>query len=463
MIPNFWCKISPFIRSKNFLLFLSALAFNLAFIYPHTAPWFVFFFLIPLFYLAFKERLSFGQGFTWGILFNFIHLYPYFVFFHQETNGTFRILVPLFLVLYFSCYSGLWFWLAKNISKIVKTNTWKVTFWVLVTYFYFTWMNHGCLFITGKCMGDPFGNPLLPLAVNHWYLYFLPFFGPSLLLLFLIIFAVVIVLFFTTEKKQFLVLAILALTPFWLGVLLTGGSDKSNRKANYVKNFIYIPPPKKKFANHPLDSAQEIYYKMVAKKFRPQTKCIVMPESSYRFCLNKMPDILEMWNTNGLNDSICFIIGAHRKEGDDVFNSVYFIKNGKIETWYDKTELMPFAEFVPNVWKKIPHLKNLFLDDDNHFCPGVKKDSLLYLDESITLDPCICAELFLRKNQNIPYRKDVIMLLIVNDALFSCEYMRNLMFLLAKFRSIQLSRKILYVGHFFARLIDKDGTVAKIG
>ena len=53
-----------------------------------------------------------------------------------------------------------------------------------------------------------------------------------------------------------------------------------------------------------------------------------MPESSYNFCLNKNKYIIDLWCSNILSENISLIIGAPYKEGDKIYNSLYWIHNG---------------------------------------------------------------------------------------------------------------------------------------
>ena len=465
MIMHLLSKTSTLARNSKtsrIFFFLSPVMVHLAFFRPQCFSIFSFLFLIPIFYLGFYKLLSFKEGFLWGVIFYFLHFYAYIHIFSDDGNCYTRLLLLAFLMFYCAIYPGLWFWLSQTVSNFGSSYIWSFIVWTFFTFLYFIWMNYGCFWIFGIFMGDPFGSPLLPLTQNNFFLSYLHFFGQNIMLLLLLLFGGSTALFFILHKKKYIIFSTIVLSPFFGGIFLKKSDDLS-LATNCIKKIGYIPPPPKNIADHPLDAAQEIYYRMSEViKNNSQIRYIVMPESSYPFCLNCMHEIIEMWHLNALGDTISLLIGAHRKEGDSYFNSLYMIKQGKISRVYDKIGLMPFAESMPKFWNNVSYIKNLFIKKNNFFCAGSNDNYCFNLDD-IILEPYICSELFLRKiSTAISTKKSTIILLAINDSIFSSSYMKNLMFLRSKFSAMRYSQDILYVGYSFARLITKKGDIINI-
>jgi hypothetical protein len=93
------------------------------------------------------------------------------------------------------------------------------------------------------------------------------------------------------------------------------------------------------------------------------------------------------------------------------------------------------------------------LEDNDHFNPGEKKETLFTIAQDFSLEPYICSEIFLSKNVS---SQNSDKLLLINDSIFSLPYMQDLMFLLAKFKSKLWCRDLLYIGHFYCKFIDKN-------
>jgi len=135
-------------HKKWLLLLLSAWLLNAAFFNPHYCSWCVFLFLIPIFYLAIinPSILSFKEGFYWGALFFSFHFYAFGQLIIERAEGRYKLGALLFLIMYCALHAGLWFWSASWLSKNFSKYALKFCiffFWVLITYCYFYWMQHG--------------------------------------------------------------------------------------------------------------------------------------------------------------------------------------------------------------------------------------------------------------------------------------------------------------------------------
>jgi len=453
------------------LITVSALSFAFSLFFPAKLSFLAFLFLIPVFYLFFHKKTNFFYGFLygfiWGIIFFSLHFCGYILLFYKEAHGLFRIFIPIILALYCALYSGLWFFLSQKSVLIFKNNLLaKYISLILWAHLYFSWVRYGIFWIFGEFVGYPFAHPLLPLAYSAKSLYFMCYFGKSLFLIFFITFALFISLFFIYFKKRYIIAALFFISPFLLSKLYAPNISKSFCNLGTIG---YISPISSQKCNHPLDCAQEIYYEMVKLLDKnPEIKIIVMPESSYNFCLNTHTDIIDLWYKNILGEDITLIIGAPYKEGKKIYNALYYMAGGKIKKIYKKTRLMAFAEYVPDIYKNIIFLKNLFCDTNNLLSPNnsnlAGEDVTFDIVKDIAATPRICSDFFMckRKEAQKLTQKDFL-LLAVNDQIFPAKYLRDLLFLYAKLEGISRQIDILYVGYYFAAFLPKESASMHFG
>ncbi len=151
-------------------------------------------------------------------------------------------------------------------------------------------------------------------------------------------------------------------------------------------------------------------------------------------------------------------IGSHRRTGKKLFNSLYYIKGGRIIYSYDKNLLFPFIEYIPfnifnNTWAK-----NLFLKEPNAFVSnGVDHCDWVEIAPDLIFFPLICFDFYCGNRASLP--EGITVLLLVNDSWFSYRYMKNLMFLYARFVACQSRQPILYISHTGGYWINRSGYV----
>jgi len=436
---------------KWLLLWGSAWGLNAAFFFPHYFFWLVFLFLVPIFYLAFHNLLSFGEGFVWGLLFAIAHYLPLIRIVGDNYRNYGGLLLISFLLLYVSVYAGLWFFVSKKGASFYSNNLALMGIWILGTYLYFVWMSSGALFIFGQWMGDPFAWPIIPLAYSPRWLIVVSFLPKTAILLLLIVLSALIAFYVTYREKRYIIPIFLIFLPFALGSVYKTDDPKL---PICCKKIGYLAPPDYDENAHPIDVAQNIYYRLAALlEKRPDIKLIVMPESSYRFSLNKQQHVVDIWAIHAL-ESRSFLIGSQRSEGPDVYNTAYLIEKGKIIDFYDKRYLMPLAEFIPTVYRNRAFFRDILLKENGSFCCGnvQKKKHITILNRAF--EPYICYDFFFGSFLD---KTTIPIILFVNDTYFQTSYMCNMMLLYAKFKALDLKRDILYVGYYNATWINKSG------
>ena len=192
-----------------------------------------------------------------------------------------------------------------------------------------------------------------------------------------------------------------------------------------------------------------------------------MPESSCQFCLNTHKYVIDLWCSNILGDNIDLLIGGPCQEGGKIYNCLYHISQGKIKKVYKKTNLMPFAEYVPRFWNNFECFKKLFFQDPGlssefnaEFSGGQDNNVFFNCCENTTFRPLICSDFFTIKRRdlkNFLNTDSFVLLLPINDNIFPMQYLRDLMLLQAKLEAIKMHRDILYVGYYFACLLSRTG------
>ncbi len=435
------------------LIITSALLLHGALCCPQYLCWLVFLYLVPFFFLglACLNKIDFYSGFLWGIIFFSFHSWGLAKLVITECNGKGRFIFPVLFILYCSIHTGFWFWLIKK-TKLLFAKQLQFLPLLLWTFLFFWWAPQGLLWISGDYIGQPLFFPLLPLVQYQKTLQLLPLLGSNFLLLTMMLFSLFIVFFIVTQKKRFLVFVFLCMLPFLYGHIFL---QKKVPVSNFVKTVGYICPPDCAKFSHPMDVAQEIYFRMCTLlKKHPHITTIVMPELSYRFALNKHQHVITMWNNNILHDKVQLFIGACHKKKRKVFNSLYWIKNGKIKQIYDKSRLMPLAEYIPNAYKNISWLNHLFLGEKQVFSENKNNNIVFKIEKTVTLEPYICAEIFFKKN-NIPIQlpNDCYVLSMCNDTVLLSSSLRHLMFLWNKFKALEFTKSVFFVGYYSSSFI----------
>lgn len=148
-------------------------------------------------------------------------------------------------------------------------------------------------------------------------------------------------------------------------------------------------------------------------------KIIIWPEAALPFILENEPEARKII-ADAIPDDSILILGAIRKQDDKrgfkVWNSVQVLdSSGEIITYYDKTKLVPFGEFVP--------LRNIF-PFINKITPGNTDFSrgegakVLKVKDTPPFSPLICYEVIFPFYRPAKVEKPEWILNVTNDAWF---------------------------------------------
>ena len=175
---------------------------------------------------------------------------------------------------------------------------------------------------------------------------------------------------------------------------------------------------------------------------------LIFPESCCAIDLAENPAVLERWQEKvALHTKI--IIGAVRHEANQRHTSLMVIKNGRIEGYFDKNQLLPVAEYAPSAWKCMG-----FACLPNPPAPGSQSRIKSCFTPFV---PYICGELFLQHSLvNAP---DGIILCCAHDGWVRGTAAPLLMYLRACLHAILDARMVLYCSYEWAGLADGWGRV----
>lgn len=409
----------------NIAITTSALLLNASLIWPQTFYWVMFLYLVPLFYVALYKKTTFKQGLLWGIVAYGIHFYYLFFLVHQRAQGSLRYIAVVFLIIYFGLYSGVWFYFMRQFSR------YKYFAVPVFTFIYLYFIFNYSLFIFGNCYGYVFTCNLLPLVNTH-LISLLPVFGLWVLTAFIICFSLSLAYFFHTKSIKALLFSFVFLIPFFFGPFKTVKTPGLFDKIGYVIPCCAI----NKTA---FDIAQEIKYKIIdLVKNSPQIKIVVTPESTFPFELNNCSEVINWWFCDLQNKDIHILLSAHRRDDKKLYNTIYHLHKGKVVNSYDKKQLVPFCEYVPDFWEKA---KGLISFGGECFTSSQKEG---YFDiDSVLIKPYICSDIFLGELDisSIP------IFLFMNESWFTSPYIKELLYLYIKLKSIESNKDILVIAH----------------
>ena len=205
-----------------------------------------------------------------------------------------------------------------------------------------------------------------------------------------------------------------------------------------------------------LDCAQELNRGLnQLLERRPEVTCIFMPESAYPFCLNEYASAVELLTDVDGNNDVTILMGAYKNNEQGMYNSVYILSHNSIRGSYDKTERVPFVEYIPMPWRSIPAIENIFFKQYKEFSPQKGDQGFFTLFDTPCI-PYICSDLFLQAPLHRQH-EDAALLCCVNDSWFADGYIPHMMYLFAKYYAMAHVRDCWYISHTRGMCISKYG------
>ncbi len=202
-------------------------------------------------------------------------------------------------------------------------------------------------------------------------------------------------------------------------------------------------------------NSEKRYSEIVRIIEKSDAELIIFGENNLPFIVD---DLNKIELSKYLKSNQKIIIGATRKENNNYFNSLIFIKNNHIQV-FDKKILVPFGEFVP--FRNFISFMNIIAGSTD-FTIGSKSRSI-EIDKEINFIPVICYEIIffwkLIYNQN--FNSDLIVN-ITNDSWFGNLIGPYQHFYLSKMRSAEFNKPMIRVSNNgISAIFNRNGKILK--
>lgn len=398
-----------------------------------------FLFLIPLYSAFVNKTCTFLNGFLWGVIFWFIHSAGLFCVVYYEGSGSFRLLFPLFFVVYCALYSGFWFWILQKGTHENQTD-W---YFASITVLYFWFVDVLILSPFGRVQGYPLAFPLIPVMHIPQLLFCVSYLGKWGTLLCLIILQISLVKGWLDRRYWFLLIVISI--PFSVGFFLV----PITTVPDWVYNIKFIPLDE---SVHPHERAQQVATQLADNKV---VKLFIFPESYFPFQINQQSNSLKILQNYLLQEQQYAFFGANRLINDHLYNAVFLIDQCRIIQSYEKSHLIPFFECNPYKMSQIRLFFNFFSHKGNTFYRANRNLSAFKIPYLPPFIPLICSELFWL--EQVPDTLPGILFCLAKDAYFKKSGYKQIMLLCAQFVALTHKRYLAYCASDSAYLINECG------
>lgn len=442
-----------------FLLIFSAILYAAPLTFPTCAWWISFLFPIPLLYVAFYENMSFTKGFIWGAIANGTILVGVLFGIDKFTttqNILPRLLPGLGLISWSAINHGVWFWGATQIKKIMRLRSPLaiILLWTLALWWGIFFFDRLCLWPFGRIEGYFGFHPIITLATHPQLLTLLPIIGKNLLSFCLYLVPASITYCLIQKNKQSLLFFGLACIP-WIASLMISIPPMQNppwmKDVIIGQAFFSIPGA---CIGTQVKTAQK-YFK-TALHNHPQATIIILPESTF-YCteLVENPQFVAQWGEQFLGKPIHIIFGALRYNQGKIHNTMLWVYNGKLISFFDKRHSVALTERVPPCINT-QYFHDLFFKDAPEITPSQTQRFSFKVNNELHFTPYICSELYFNEHPDDPF-KDMLIVATINDRWCTVGSVEKIIHLGARFRAMQWQRNIIFASYKYASYFDQYG------
>ncbi len=430
------------------LLLISAVLYALPFLFIHQLWWLVFVYPIPLLYAAMYNPMTFWHGAFWGVLAWGLHLSGVLYAIVNMAQGSwgYALIPAIGIVLYQAFFVGIIFWLTQSLieySRSFKIER-ELEIWTVALFAYTYWVDRWCLFVFGRVEGYQLMHPLMPLAKHPALLALLPVIGKAgLTALFFVVAATAT--YALARRTLFSVgLFGLSLLPWFASALL---ANPQQPEPEWVSKIVTMP------TIFPTANDKQAMVRAAGNEFAhvvhqvPNTQLIVMPESSYYDdrLSDRREETQQFWADNHVGKNINVLVGAFRRDEEIFYNSIYWYKNGQLQSYFDKRHAMVLTEHIPS-FLNFGMISDMYFRAYPQRCVGCNERTPLALLDEQSFVPYVCSELFFNERPDDNYQ-DMPIMFVSNDMWFDrpgARYVQDLMEVGAQFKAIQWQRDIVY-------------------
>ena len=444
--------------NKYFLLAVSVILYSLAFIFSASLFWLMFIFLVPLYYVACIQKLSFKEGYLygafqwalsgWGILASITNMAqgPWFL----------RIIPSIAIVCYEGLFGGIWFWGTQKIISLSKVSSvyGRLAIWVATSMVYFIWIIHYSFCIFNYIEGYFLMHPLLPLAEYPPLLSLVGYYGKGLVTLLLLVTNGLLTVPLLVKRRWYL--AGLSVVPWIFSVLVAPATLPA---PSWVSKIVAIQRSfGTGFTLNPLGEKIQEYLAKITTKY-PDVELVVLPESALdRVNLATVPELATYWSEKHVSKALHMVIGSYYWEGDKIRNAVYWLYDGKIKHIFGKRHAMLMTESIAP-WYDMSFLNKLYHPQTPVTPSRNLREPFTFFDRQFV--PYICSELFFNDRPDDTYPQATI-LAVCGDTWTVVDYIPRLMHLSARFKAMEWQRPIVYISYLYSMYCDTTGHLTPI-
>jgi len=431
------------------------------------------FFLIPIIYIIYKnKKIPIYISFLFGFLISFSSCFGPIDFIYsyssQSTYFLFRYLPPLFLPIVVGLYSLIFFSIFNFVLKIVNNLKLyqQIIIFLLLVYLFFIFLEYFGFLFFGVLIGCPFLNPVIPIASNMNYIYLIKYIGLSNYLMMIILSNGILsyIILYKWLNIIFIIFSILfAFSPYIISFILSlyikAELPQYLNKIKVIQSELY-------FFYQDQEKLSDIINASIKSimKYYKDTLLILTPElfaSGYNFYKNNSL-LLKDLNYDKL--TILFAGDLpHEELNDRVYNCVYHIHNSKLVNCYKKRKLIPFIEFIPEIYRS-SLIKDIFFKYRSEYIHHHNDHEIvkLYLDDNNFQNFVlyICSEFFFNFNLDDDYNYPIIAL--CGDFWSKFNYFKKVMYFIARIKALNWNRDIIYITYYYKYFISKDGFDVKL-
>lgn len=372
-------------------------------------------------------------------------------------NYLFWVGVGVALAGYLLAQVWAWYFVCCFCGKVFRETACRIILFALLLTSFVFFMERCSLFLSGCCEGVPLFQPLIFLLDSFIARYAIQLMGGWWTLF---VFHACL-LFFCLESWH----ARGVMGSVFLMVFL--GSFFSDKKTSappppWLARCAVVRPPF--VPGRAIDAAahlQSVAHQMAA--LEPCRDLIFLPESAFPFPLcDNLPAHAAL---SSLSVGRTLFLGTHKRCSRGVFNAALCLCNGQEIFWHEKTHGMMGLERLPlflqgGVLGEAVMRGLRSLVGDGFFAQAAApKNSVLdgcFVCNGLFLAPLICSEFFYRYRVRLLVPETVIVAL-VNDAWFDDTCMPDLLWYVARFKSLSWGCRVLYVSYRYAGLFDATG------
>lgn len=438
---------------KIFLLTSSALLYAGAYIFNQNYWWASFIFLIPLYYSVITDTIKPKDGFLWGLLSLGLHVFGIFRAINYQAEGSLILCsLPILAMLFYSGLLGLLFFsVTIFLIKITNVNKYpaiKLLIWAITTTGYFFMLCDFSFLPLGLRQGYCFLSPLLPLIHFPALLSLLPLIGKNWLLFFLCLSQAALIYIFYEQPFLIKILLVLCIFSPWLISLMY--VPKALSAPSWL-NQVLVMPWRFKVPEQDIGKAlQEQLHKSIVRY--PEKRLVILPEGAiHPSDLQKVGPVCFEWHEQPL----AIVVGGTTWSDQKRFNTVYWLKNGCIHDIYYKRHAMMLIEYLAP-FADCALLRKLYFSKIIPMSISENPHVAWELLPNINFVPYICSELFFSKKPDDTFASTILALCGDHWALDT--YIKELMYMAARFKAIEWQRDIIYISYFFAQYCTKEGT-----